>query len=96
MTFLFGAEASTADQKLVKTLLSRGQSVQMIARNLAFQHFDRQSAPSFEHAQPFLRIHHPFPIWEGFAEQIGSLKIVEVGAEPLAFESDSYAPLVKA
>lgn len=95
MAFMFDAEASPADRTMVETLLARGQSVQVIARTLAIQHFSQQSAPSFELARPFLCIHHPFPASEDLSEKLGSFKIVDVGSEALAFERDSYAPLVK-
>lgn len=95
MDFLFSAKASSDDFKLVEALLAQNQPVQSIARNLAIRHFSQQSAPSFELARPFLRIHHAFPAMKDRAKQLGSFKIVDVGSETLAFEGDSYAPLIK-
>lgn len=95
MTWLFDAEASSADRLTVATLLANGQSVQVIARTLAIQHFSQQSAPNFELARPLLAIKDPFPASEGLAQQLGRFKIVDIGSEALAFENDIYAALIK-
>jgi len=95
MTMLFGAKAELADRTTVRNLLARGDSVQTIARTLAIQHFDRQSAPNFEVARPLLTIGQPFPKREELAEKLGTFSIVDVGSEALAFENDIYAPLIE-
>lgn len=95
MTFLFDEEASPADRQLVKSLLTQGQSVKTVARNLAVQHFSLQSRPSFELAQPLLRVHQPFPDLADPAHQLDHFRIVDVGSETLSFENHIYTPLLK-
>jgi len=94
MTFLFDAKAETPTRESVSCALANQTPLQDIARFVAIQHFDKQSAPSFAEARPMLQKPTPFPKLDGLPAAPERFKIIDVGAEPLAFERSIYADLI--
>lgn len=92
---LFDRDADPRTRHTVSTLLMNGVSVQDALRNIAVQCYEEQSKPTYPQHRDLLARPVEMPKLAGSDELVGSYTIVDIGAEPLSFESHIYARLIE-
>lgn len=96
MNFLFGhSETDFRAKEIIKGRLANGDSLYDALRDVSVHFYERQSRPSFPKARGFLKAPIDLPSTIGAGLEAGAFTIIDVGAEPLAFEEHVYAELLK-
>ena len=92
-TLLFDRGADPRTRQTMSALLLSGTPVQDALRTIAIQCYDEQSKPAFALHRDLLSRPVPMPLLSGSSQLVNGYTIVDVGAEPLSFESHVYAAL---
>lgn len=91
---LFGTSADVPTQNIVREGLATDVSLIDIIRRIARAGGDRRSLQIFRDFRHHLRGGVPLPPFAAMQRGRTEFVIVDVGAEPLSFENDVYAPLI--
>jgi FkbM family methyltransferase len=90
---ILGVPRNPKIQDRVDALYKNGLDVVEIARTLAVDNFEFQQNPQFARSRHLLVQRNDWPLAARGVEVIGPISIVDIGAEPLAYESHIYEPL---
>lgn len=90
---LFDRDDDPRTRQTMWTLLSSGTSVKDALRTIAIQCYEEQSKPTFPQRRDLLARSVEMPLLAGSEVLANSYTIVDIGAEPLSFESHIYAAL---
>jgi len=92
---LFDRDTDPRTRHTISTLLTNGVSMQDALRNIAVQCYEEQSKPTYPQRRDLLARVVEMPKLAGAEELVDGYTIVDIGAEPLSFESHVYAGLIE-
>ncbi len=93
-SLLFGSAPDAGTENTVRDGLDAGRPMISILRDIARAGEEQKSSQDFRDFRHHLRDVRPMPAFKEAKRGETEFVIVDVGAEPLSFENDVYAPLI--